>query len=64
MTDTDGLIRAEARAYQTLAVYGVPQERARNVANGIEGLMQRVNKERMATVARIAALRAKLEQMP
>jgi hypothetical protein len=56
--------RAEAevaRAYQTLAVYGVPQERARNIGNGVEVLMQRVNKERMAIEARIAALEAERE---
>jgi hypothetical protein len=54
---------AEARAYQTLAVYGVPQERARYVANGIEVLMQRMNKERMATEARIAALEAERDAL-
>jgi len=56
--------KAEAeveRAFQMLAVYGVPQERARTVGNGIEVLMQRMNKERMAIEARIAALEAERE---
>jgi hypothetical protein len=58
--------RAEAevaRAYQMLAVYGVTQERARSVGNGIEVLMQRANKGQHAMQARIAALEAERDAL-
>jgi endonuclease III len=51
--------KAEAdidRAFQMLAVYGVSRERARHVANGIDVLMQRMNKEHAALEAEIMRL--------
>src|SRR5262245_6443000 len=40
--------REVTNAYVTLALYGVPRERARSIANGIQVLMSRIDKERMS----------------
>ena len=48
---TEGVDPDIERAFQVLEVYGVPRERARTVANGIEVLMQRMNKAGQAAQA-------------
>jgi hypothetical protein len=50
------------RAMATLQAYGVPPERARNAANGIEVLMTRSRKEAVAVNATIERLRALLTE--
>jgi hypothetical protein len=35
----------QSRAFQMLSIYGVPEERAKSVSNGIDVLMTRVGKE-------------------
>lgn len=57
----DDLEREVELAYQTLTAFGVPRERAKNIANGIGVLEQRFNKAEHAYKATIDGLRAELK---
>ncbi len=51
------------RALQTLEVYGVPRERARNVPNGIEVLAKRMRLESQYIEAALGEMHAALEAL-
>lgn len=52
--ERDAALAELERAYQTLAVLGVPKERAKSVANGIDVLVSRLHRESLMLMEELA----------
>lgn len=51
------------QAFRVLAAHGVPKERARTVANGIDVLLTRYSKEMQSLMSEIHALRVENQKL-